>query len=150
MMLRNSKPDEPFNLQRFVEAQESIFDQVCSELRKGRKSSHWMWFIFPQIAGLGFSDFATKYAISSLNEARAYRRHPILGSRLQLCTSLVTAIEGRAIHEIFEDPDDIKFRSSMTLFAQVVPGNEVFKEALRKYFGDVPDSLTLELLSKSA
>ncbi len=108
---------DPHDLQRFVDAQNPVFDQVLSELQAGHKRSHWMWFIFPQIRGLGASPMANRYAISSIAEARAYLGHPILGPRLRECTRLVTEIEGRTIAEIFGYPDDLKFRSSMTLFA---------------------------------
>ncbi|MGB8276513.1 MAG: DUF1810 domain-containing protein [Methylovirgula sp.] len=137
---------DPFDLQRFVDAQAPIFAQVCAELREGRKRTHWMWFVFPQIAGLGVSEMARRFAISSRAEAAAYLEHPILGPRLKECTSLVNRVEGRTAREIFGSPDDMKFHSSMTLFATVAPDNDVFKEALRKYFGGVGDRLTLERL----
>jgi uncharacterized protein (DUF1810 family) len=105
-----------------------------------------MWFIFPQIKGLGHSQLASRFAISSLEEAEAYLKHPILGSRLRECTRLVNLVEGRSIDEIFGYPDDLKFRSSMTLFARATPDNQVFNEALRKYFGAEPDRSTLERL----
>lgn len=133
-------------LQRFVDAQEPVYAQVCAELRAGRKTSHWMWFIFPQIAGLGSSPMARTFAIASLEEARAYLRHPVLGPRLEECCRLVNAIEGRTIGEIFGYPDDLKFRSSMTLFAHAAEDNQVFREALDKYFGGEFDPLTLERL----
>ena len=125
---------DPYDLQRFVDAQNPVFDQVLAELRAGRKRSHWIWFIFPQIRGLGASPMANRYAISSIEEARAYLDHPILGPRLRECTRLVTEIEGRTIAEIFGYPDDLKFRSSMTLFAHATPDNEVFTDAIAKYF----------------
>ena len=125
--------NDPFNLQRFVDSQSPIFDQVCSELRGGAKRSHWMWFIFPQIEGLGYSQLARKFAISSREEAVAYLEHPILGPRLIECTTLVNLIEDRAIEQIFSYPDDLKFRSCMTLFADTT-GNQVFVDALSKYF----------------
>lgn len=134
-----------YDLQRFVDAQASLYAQVCAELRDGRKQSHWMWFIFPQIAGLGHSEMARRYAISSRAEALAYLAHPILGPRLLDCTRLVNQIEGRTAREIFGSPDDMKFRSSMTLFAAATSDNAVFKEALQKYFGGIGDSLTLKL-----
>lgn len=136
--------DDPFNLQRFVEAQEFAFEQACSELREGRKSSHWMWFIFPQIEGLGHSPMAAKFAISSREEAEAYLMHPLLGPRLRECTRLVNLVNGRSIDEILGYPDDLKFRSSITLFAQATPDNRVFKDALQKYFGGEFDPMTLE------
>ena len=134
----------PFS--RFLEAQEPVYAQVCAELRAGRKTSHWMWFIFPQIAGLGASAMARTFAIASLEEARAYLRHPVLGPRLEECCRLVNRIEGRTIGEIFGYPDDLKFRSSMTLFAHAADDNTVFQEALDKYFGGEFDPLTLERL----
>ncbi|MGH6845967.1 MAG: DUF1810 domain-containing protein [Methylocella sp.] len=134
------------NLQRFVEAQSPVFEEVCLELREGRKKGHWMWFIFPQIEGLGYSQLARKFAISSREEAEAYLNHPILGPRLRHCTRLITLVEGRAIDQIFGDPDDLKFHSSMTLFANAASDNQVFRDALHKYFGDELDRLTLERL----
>jgi uncharacterized protein (DUF1810 family) len=139
--------DDPYELQRFVDAQAPVIDRVRQELAQGRKRSHWMWFIFPQIAGLGFSSMAQRYAISSLDEAQAYLRHEILGPRLGDCTQLVVAVTGRSVAEIFGSPDDMKFRSSMTLFSQASPASTVFAEALRKYFGGQPDPETLRRLS---
>lgn len=138
--------NDPHNLQRFVDAQSSVFEQVCSELRQGQKRTHWMWFIFPQMKGLGHSQLASKFAISSREEAAAYLQHPILGPRLRECTRLVNRIEGRSVEQIFGYPDDLKFRSSMTLFADAASENEVFMDALQKYFGGEFDRLTLELL----
>jgi uncharacterized protein (DUF1810 family) len=138
--------DDPHDLQRFVAAQSLVYERVRSELETGRKSSHWMWFIFPQIGGLGHSEQARRFAISSLEEARAYLKHPILGPRLAECTRLVNQVEGRPITRILGYPDDLKFRSSMTLFAQATPDNQIFNEALRKYFGGEPDRATLERL----
>lgn len=138
--------DDPYHLQRFVEAANPVFEQVCAELREGRKSSHWMWFIFPQIAGLGSSSAAQQYAISSLEEAKAYLNHAVLGPRLKECTQLVLSVKGRTAHEIFGNPDDLKFRSSMTLFAEAMPEGGIFDEALRRYFGGEPDPLTLARL----
>ena len=134
----------PFALQRFVDAQNSCFDQVCSELRQGQKRSHWMWFIFPQLEGLGASPMAVRYAISGRKEAEAYLQHAILGSRLRQCTELVLQVEGRSIREIFGTPDDLKFRSSMTLFANATQENQIFEQALRKYFAGQPDQLTID------
>lgn len=138
--------DDPYDLQRFIAAQQSVFDQVCAELRAGRKSTHWMWFIFPQMAGLGRSSTAQRYAIRSRAEALAYLRHALLGERLRECTRLVNAIEGRSIEQIFGAPDDLKFHSSVTLFAWVGDDSAVFNEAVRKYFGGRLDRRTLELL----
>jgi uncharacterized protein (DUF1810 family) len=143
---REAEMADPYDLQRFVDAQASIYPQVCAELREGRKRSHWMWFVFPQIAGLGHSDMARRFAISSRAEAAAYLAHPILGSRLEECTRLVNQIPGRMAHEIFGSPDDLKFRSSMTLFAATAADNAIFEEALRKYFDGGTDPATLEQL----
>jgi uncharacterized protein (DUF1810 family) len=137
---------DPYDLQRFVDAQNPVYDRVRSELRDGRKRGHWIWFVFPQIAGLGYSQTARKFAISSLKEAEAYLGHPILGPRLVECTGLVNRIDGRPIEAIFAYPDDLKFRSSMTLFAHATVENAVFLEALNKYFGGRFDPLTLEKL----
>jgi len=137
---------EPYNLARFVEAQKSIYPYVLQELRAGSKTRHWMWFIFPQIAGLGRSPTAQRFAISSREEARAFLEHPLLGPRLRECTLLVNQVEGRSVEAIFGNPDDLKFRSSMTLFLQVADDKQVFVDALNKYFGGEPDSRTLELL----
>jgi uncharacterized protein (DUF1810 family) len=141
----NDKNDQ-HNLQRFVDAQSPVFEEVCLELQEGRKKGHWMWFIFPQIEGLGYSRLARKFAISSREEAEAYLNHPILGPRLQHCTRLTTLVEGRSIDQIFADPDDLKFHSSMTLFANATSDNQVFKDALHKYFGGELDRLTVERL----
>ena len=108
---------DPFNLDRFVQAQDPVLAQVRAELWAGHKRTHWMWFVFPQLAGLGRSDTARYYALASLEEARAYLAHPLLGPRLIECTNLVNAVEGRSAHQIFGSPDDLKFHSSMTLFA---------------------------------
>ena len=138
---------DPFALQRFVDAQDPVIARVIDELARGRKSGHWMWFIFPQIAGLGFSAMAQRYAISSLDEARAYLAHPVLGPRLRQCTELVLAVDGRDAHAIFGSPDDLKFRSSMTLFAKAAPQEILFGRALAKYFGGEGDTRTLEILN---
>ena len=137
---------DPYNLQRFVEAQNPVIDQVRDELRAGRKRSHWMWFVFPQISGLGASPMAKRYAIASLAEAKAYLQHPVLGARLRECTQLVTETEGRTIEEIFGHPDDLKFRSSMTLFAHATADPKPFADAIKKYFPMGFDPLTLERL----
>jgi uncharacterized protein (DUF1810 family) len=134
------------DLQRFVDAQDPVFEQVCAELREGQKRGHWMWFVFPQLRGLGHSQMATRFAISSLQEAEAYLKHPVLGPRLRECTRLVNLVEERSIDQIFGYPDDLKFRSSMTLFASATSENQIFKDALQKYFGGKPDRLTIELL----
>jgi uncharacterized protein (DUF1810 family) len=136
-----------YDLQRFVDAQAGLYEQVCTELRAGRKRSHWMWFVFPQIRGLGSSPMAMRYAISGRDEARAYLDHPVLGPRLQECAGLVIEVEGRTIEEIFGYPDDLKFHSSMTLFSEVEgPDERVFHEALRKYFDGKTDAATLDRL----
>jgi uncharacterized protein (DUF1810 family) len=134
---------DPYNLGRFEEAQRPVYARVCEELRAGEKRSHWMWFIFPQIRGLGRSPMAERFAIGSLEEARAYLGHVVLGGRLRECTELVNAVEGRSASEIFGFPDDLKFCSSMTLFAKA--GDEaVFQRAIEKFFGGRMDSGTLE------
>ena len=137
---------DPHNLKRFLEAQNPLYARVCAELRSGQKTGHWMWFIFPQLRGLGRSPMANEYGISSREEALAYLQHPILGERLKECTQLVYSVEGRSVNEIFGYPDDLKFRSSMTLFANVSPQDQIFKHALEKCFDGKPDRLTLQLL----
>jgi len=137
---------DPYDLQRFVDAQQPVIERVLMELGQGQKRSHWMWFIFPQIRGLGNSPVAIKFAISGREEASAYLAHPILGPRLGECTELVNRIEGRSIQQIFGYPDDLKFRSSMTLFARCAAQNKSFAAALEKYFAGEPDPLTLERL----
>jgi uncharacterized protein (DUF1810 family) len=132
-------------LQRFVDAQSGAYEEVRSELRTGRKTSHWIWYIFPQIKGLGHSATAREFAILSREEAAAYAAHPILGPRLRECTRLVNAIEGRGIGQILGSPDDLKFRSSLTLFAQVCP-DAIFTDAIHKYYGGEFDALTLDFL----
>lgn len=138
--------DDPFNLQRFIDAQDPLYAQVCEELRNGRKRSHWMWFVFPQIEGLGTSAMAQRFAISSLAEADAYLRHPLLGERLRQATQYVNVVDGRSIEDIFGYPDYLKFHSSMTLFERAAIDKEPFAEALRKYFHGEADPLTLERL----
>ena len=137
-----------YNLHRFLDAQQPVYDAVLDELRAGRKSSHWIWFIFPQIAGLGRSGTAQQFAIGSLDEAKAYLQHPILGPRLRACTQLVLNVEGRSAEEIFGYPDHLKFRSCMTLFLTATTDNKIFKDALLKYFDGKPDTLTLDLLAQ--
>ncbi len=137
---------DPFNLQRFVDAQAPVYDQVLRELQAGRKRSHWSWFIFPQLQGLGSSAMATRYAIGSLAEARAYLAHPVLGPRLEECVALVNQVEGRSAEAILGYPDDLKFRSCVTLFSQAAPDRPVFRDALDKYFSGEPDPRTLERL----
>jgi len=137
---------DPYNMRRFLDAQDPVYAQVCSELRAGRKRSHWMWFIFPQIQGLGYSPLARKFAIASLQEAKAYLDHPILGARLKELCRLVNRVEGRSIEEIFGYPDDLKFRSSMTLFAHAASDDQIFRDALEKYFNGEDDPATVERL----
>jgi uncharacterized protein (DUF1810 family) len=142
-------------LARYVEAQAHCYLRVLEELAAGEKTSHWMWFIFPQLRGLGMSSTARRFGLSGLEEARAYLAHPLLGARLCECTRLVLAVQGRSAHEIFGSPDDLKLRSCLTLFAQAAapspaPDTRVFGEALAKYYGGEPDPRTLELLISSA
>lgn len=137
---------DPYNLQRFVDAQKPVFETVCSELKEGQKKTHWMWFIFPQIEGLGHSPMAQRYAISCREEAEAYLRHPILGPRLGTCTRLVNMARGRSIGQIFGAPDDLKFHSCMTLFARTAADSKLFVEALQKYFAGELDQATLQRL----
>ena len=139
-----------FDLQRFVDAQNPIFDRVVAELRAGRKTTHWMWFVFPQIEGLGFSAMAARYAIASLAEARAYLAHDLLGSRLRACTDAVNGVQGRTVLEIFGRPDDLKFRSSMSLFAHVAEPGSPFAQALDRYFRGEPDPATLARLGPAS
>lgn len=138
--------DTEYNLERFVDAQAPVYDRVRDELRAGRKRSHWMWFIFPQVAGLGHSDMSRKYAIGSTDEAAAYLAHPVLGPRLRESAQLVAEIDDKPIDEIFDSPDDRKFQSSMTLFADVAPDEAVFQSNLDKYFDGRADPATLERL----
>jgi len=138
---------DPHNLQRFIDAQGPVYAQVCSELKAGRKRSHWMWFVFPQIKGLGVSPTAQFYAIGSRAEAEAYLAHPLLGPRLRECTQLVVDVTGRSAHDIFGSPDDLKFRSCVTLFADVAADNALFRASLRKYFNGEPDLSTIAALS---
>jgi len=135
-----------FNLARFVEAQEGHYDQALAEIRGGRKRTHWMWFVFPQIDGLGFSSTSRRYAITSLDEATAYLDHPILGPRLVECADALIHLEGRSAAEIFGSPDDLKLRSCATLFACVAPAGSVFDRILAKFFGGGRDRRTLDLL----
>jgi uncharacterized protein (DUF1810 family) len=139
---------DEYNLQRFLDAQNHVYDAVLGELRAGRKSSHWMWFIFPQITGLGHSGMAEKFAMTSLEEAKAYLQHRILGPRLRECTQLVLNMEGRSAEEIFSSPDNLKFRSCLTLFMTATTDNKIFKDALLKYFDGKPDTVTLDLLAQ--
>ena len=138
--------DDPFDLHRFVEAQAPVYERVLAELKNGRKQSHWMWFIFPQIAGLGHSQMAQRYAISSLREAEAYLKHAILGPRLLECTNLLLQVEDKSALAILGSPDDMKFRSCMTLFAHAAPEEQIFRAAIDTYFGGNEDQSTVERL----
>lgn len=140
-------PDDPFDLKRFVRAQAPIYQSVVAELRDGRKSGHWIWFTFPQLRGLGSSVLAVRYGISSLDEARAYLCHDLLGPRLHECTRLVNQVPGRSIREIFGAPDDLKLASSMTLFARATDDNEDFVALLAKYYGGGEDPRTVARLT---
>ena len=139
----------PHDLARFEAAQEGSYESALAELRRGRKQSHWMWFVFPQFAGLGFSQMSVRYAIKSLDEARAYLAHPVLGPRLVESADAVLAIAGRSALEIFGSPDDMKLRSSATLFAAVSPEGSVFHQLLAKYFGGMKDESTLRLIASA-
>lgn len=134
---------DPFNLRRFVEAQTPVFEAVLRELRNGRKTSHWMWFVFPQIAGLGFSAMAQRYALVSLEEARAYLAHPMLGPRLGECVTVLLDLESGSAHAIFGSPDDMKLHSCLTLFAAAAPDEPLFGQALECFFEGRPDPATL-------
>ncbi len=143
--------EDPFDLQRFVVAQEPVFATALAELRAGRKRTHWMWFVFPQLRGLGHSAMAAFYGIASLDEARAYLAHPLLGPRLGECTGAVLGLATGALHDIFGSPDDLKFRSSMSLFALAAgEGASLFRQALDRWCGGRPDPQTLRLLGKEA
>ena len=137
-----------YNLQRFVDAQQSVFDTVIAELKQGRKRGHWIWFIFPQLKGLGHSANSEFFGIASLQEAAAYLEHPVLGPRLIECTQLINAAQGRSAEDIFGEIDAMKFRSSMTLFAKATPDNEVFLDALTKYFAGESDPLTIAIVQQ--
>jgi uncharacterized protein (DUF1810 family) len=138
---------DPYDLQRFVDAQGRVYDTVVAELRGGRKRTHWMWFVFPQLRGLGSSPTAMRFAISSIDEARAYLDHELLGARLRECADLVRRIDGRTAEEIFGWPDDMKLRSSMTLFARATDDNEEFVAVLDKFYGGEEDPATLAQLT---
>lgn len=136
-----------FDLRRFVDAQDRVYDTVLAELHDGAKRSHWIWFVFPQLRGLGHSATAQHYGISSLDEARAYLAHPVLGSRLRECTRLVASIDGRSVEKIFGWPDNLKVRSSMTLFAHATDDNAEFRAVLDKFYNGEDDPATVELIS---
>jgi uncharacterized protein (DUF1810 family) len=137
---------DPFNLQRFLDAQAPVYEQARRELEIGRKESHWMWFIFPQIAGLGQSPMSIRFAIASLDEARAYLAHPVLGARLRECARLTLDVEAKTARDIFGSIDEVKFRSSMTLFARAAPDDEAFQRCLDRYFAGDSDPATLARL----
>ena len=137
--------DDPYDLARFVEAQSHDYATALGEIRRGRKASHWMWYVFPQFEGLGGSPMSQRYAIRSLDEAGAYLSHPVLGPRLRECAEAVLAVEGRSAREIFGSPDDLKLRSSMTLFAMISPDGSVFHQIIAKYFAGAGDDLTVRL-----
>ena len=139
--------DDPYDLGRFVVAQGRLLDRVVAELRVGRKTSHWMWFVFPQVAGLGSSPMSVRFAIGSLAEARAYLDHPVLGLRLLDCIRLVLAVEGGSAHAVFGSPDDAKFRSCLTLFARAATQEPLFAAALDRFYGGEPDPETLARLA---
>ena len=138
--------DDPFDLQRFVDAQDRVYDGVLAELRAGAKRSHWIWFIFPQLSGLGSSSTAELFGIESLEEARAYLAHPVLGPRLRECARLVASIEDRSVDEVFGWPDNLKVRSSMTLFTRATDDNADFLAVLEKFYGGQQDPRTLQLI----
>lgn len=137
---------DPYDLNRFTKAQAAVYPHVVAELREGRKRGHWMWFVFPQLRGLGSSPTAERYGISSLGEAKGYLRHGVLGPRLRECTRLVNEVQGRSAADIFGSPDDLKLRSSMTLFARATDDNEDFLALLDKYYDGRQDELTLARL----
>jgi uncharacterized protein (DUF1810 family) len=141
-------PTDSYDLQRFVDAQDPVISQVKDELRSGRKRSHWMWFVFPQVEGLGSSRMAQRYAIGSRGEADAFLKHPVLGPRLRECTELANGIDGRSATAVFGSPDDKKFRSSMTLFEAVADDPAPFETALERYYGGDRDGTTLRFLAE--
>lgn len=148
--MTSQRADDPFNLRRFVDAQADTYDAARRELAAGRKRSHWMWFVFPQLAGLGSSPTAQFYGIASRAEAMAYWRHPLLAPRLAACAQLVLAADAVSAHAIFGSPDDLKLRSCMTLFAAVAPDEPVFRAVLDRWFGGEPDARTVELLGRKS
>lgn len=139
---------DPYDLDRFVQAQKNVYPGVIQELRRGAKTGHWMWFIFPQLLGLSQTPTSRTYAIKTIDEARAYVQHSVLGQRLQECTALVIAVDGKSANAIFGHPDDLKFRSSMTLFLVAAPEIDLFQRALNKYYNGKQDARTLELLER--
>jgi uncharacterized protein (DUF1810 family) len=149
-MSHSSITDDPHNLRRFIEAQQGVYERAISEISSGRKRSHWMWYIFPQFAGLGFSSTSQHYAIKTLEEAKAYVAHPVLGPRLLECAQAALDVEGRSANQIFGSPDDMKLRSCATLFAGVSPAGSVFHRLIGKYYGGAFDEKTLHLLGVNA
>jgi uncharacterized protein (DUF1810 family) len=142
-----ASPPDPHELQRFVNAQRDTFDEALAELRVGRKHGHWMWFVFPQVAGLGRSAIGARYAIASREEAVAYLAHPVLGPRLRACAEAVLGVAGRSAHDIFGYPDDLKLRSSMTLFAHLAEPDSPFRRVLDRYFEGAEDPATTAVLA---
>jgi uncharacterized protein (DUF1810 family) len=140
---------DPYDLKRFVQAQATSFEEALAEIKNGRKRSHWMWFIFPQFEGLGFSAMSKRYSIKTAAEAKAYLAHTLLGPRLTACTEALLGLEKKSAHEIFGFPDDMKLKSCATLFASVSPQGSVFHQLLTKYFQGESDSKTLQLLRES-
>lgn len=140
---------DPFDLERFVSAQDRVFGAVAAELEAGRKRTHWMWFVFPQMKGLGYSSTSQYYAIRSMDEARAYLAHPVLGPRLAQCAEAVLRVQGRSVSQIFGYPDDLKLKSSMTLFAAAAGPGSVFERVLEACFGGERDERTLALLRRA-
>jgi uncharacterized protein (DUF1810 family) len=141
-----SQNRDPYDLQRFVEAQADDYHRALAEIRQGRKRSHWMWYVFPQLVGLGVSETSSFFAIQSADEARAYLAHPLLGPRLATCAEALLALEGRSARQVFGSPDDMKLHSSVTLFAQASPPGSLFDRVLAKYFDGLPDATTIERL----
>ena len=139
---------DKFDLERFVKAQEATFDSALAELKAGLKETHWMWFIFPQVSGLGSSEIARRFAIKSIEEAREYLEHPVLGPRLKRCAQALLGIEGKSATDIFSSPDDLKLRSSMTLFSFLAGKDSVFQSVLDKYFDGEPDRRTIDILHR--
>jgi uncharacterized protein (DUF1810 family) len=146
--IKAMNPDDPYDLNRFLTAQEGVYERALAELNRGQKRTHWMWFIFPQIDGLGYSPTAKRYSIKSLEEARQYLDHPVLGKRLLKCTEAVLALKGGSVSEIFGYPDDMKFKSSMTLFEKIAGSGSAFSSALDRYCHGERDAATLRLLEK--
>jgi uncharacterized protein (DUF1810 family) len=149
-MSEHTEGGDPYDLERFVQAQARNYEQALAEIRRGRKQSHWMWYVFPQLAGLGTSSTAQRYALANLDEAAAYLHHPLLGPRLLECASALLRVEGRSANEIFGWPDELKLRSSLTLFALVSPAQSVFDRVLDAYFNGEHDAKTLQLLGLPA